>query len=378
MSLALSALVFAALPSNAQTSERLNRLQGSRNLVVTVNGGNSYYYMVSTDNPRVMPLKNGQLTIGNDSYDMRNISMRMKTMTRFALDEDSTTFGGNYTIDHGLLAFRTTMNVGLWNTIIVPFSLTGYQVLDAFGDDTQLATIRGISDDSGEAIIEFQTIDLDTEDVVLQAGISYLLKPSREPDVASSSQTPIVYGSSRIKGPVYVIPNVSMAKGKTSPTTQFISSDDGQLKVGVLGTYKLLDGQAQITPGTKPLYAMNSAGHFYQLMSPTTIKAFRSWLRDASKVENVKFRFIVDGIAENLPEDIGITTGISDIENGELKNENGELNIKNEVYDMQGRRIRSTSGRMLPSEQKNSQFSIQNSQLRKGIYIINGKKVVIK
>lgn len=353
-SLVLSAICFVALPAGAQSLERLNRLQGARNLVITVNGGNSYYYLVSTANPHVMELKDGQLTIGNDTYDMRSISMRMKTLPRFALDEDSTTFNGKYTVDHGLLAFRTTMSVGHWNTIIVPFSLTGYQILDSFGDESRLATIKGISGDGSEATVEFQTIDLATDDVVLQAGVAYLLKPSREPDIAESSQTPIVYGSGRIKGPAYIIPNVSLPSGVYTPQTKFFNSDDKQLKIGVLGTYKMLDGQSQITPGSNTLFAMNGAGQFYQLMGPTTMKAFRSWIRDASKVDNVKFRFVVDGIGTDVPEDLGVTTGVAEIENERMRKEDA-------VYDLQGRRIKTPLSALKPQ-----------------IVIINGRKVVVK
>ena len=45
--------------------------------------------------------------------------------------------------------------------------------------------------------------------------------------------------------------------------------------------------------------------------------------------------------------------------------ENRKSTIENAVYDLQGRKI-------------NSQFSIFNSQLKKGLYIVNGKKVLIK
>ena len=53
--------------------------------------------------------------------------------------------------------------------------------------------------------------------------------------------------------------------------------------------------------------------------------------------------------------DNGPTTGISEIENTKSSN--------SKYYDLQGRRV-------------NSQFSIFNSQLNKGLYIVNGKKVM--
>jgi len=50
--------------------------------------------------------------------------------------------------------------------------------------------------------------------------------------------------------------------------------------------------------------------------------------------------------------------------------ENGKSKIDNDVYDLQGRKVFSA--------QPNSQFSILNSQLRKGIVITKRQKVVIK
>jgi hypothetical protein len=55
---------------------------------------------------------------------------------------------------------------------------------------------------------------------------------------------------------------------------------------------------------------------------------------------------------------LGDATGIEEIENGTLK-------IGNAVYDLQGRKV-------------NSQYSNFNSQLKKGVYVVNGQKKVIK
>jgi hypothetical protein len=75
----------------------------------------------------------------------------------------------------------------------------------------------------------------------------------------------------------------------------------------------------------------------------------------------------------------------------ETSSVNEELRIKNEeyataqIYDLQGRRMassmfRSVEGRLLPTGRKNvqsSMFNVQSSMLKKGVYIVNGKKVII-
>ena len=54
----------------------------------------------------------------------------------------------------------------------------------------------------------------------------------------------------------------------------------------------------------------------------------------------------------------GEPTGIAEVR-GKMEEGRGE------VYDLQGRKA-------------NSQFSIFNSQLKKGLYIVNGKKLIIQ
>ena len=58
-----------------------------------------------------------------------------------------------------------------------------------------------------------------------------------------------------------------------------------------------------------------------------------------------------------------MTSGIKQMENGKGIMENGEENI--EVFDLQGRKLPSGAGGRL-------------SKLPKGIYIVNGKKIVVK
>ena len=79
-------------------------------------------------------------------------------------------------------------------------------------------------------------------------------------------------------------------------------------------------------------------------------------------------------------EDV-VATGVLPIDNGQLTMDN----VKG-VYDLSGRRINvndrsATTGDACLSKNvnvNNSKFEIQNSKLRKGIYIMNGKRVLIK
>ena len=57
---------------------------------------------------------------------------------------------------------------------------------------------------------------------------------------------------------------------------------------------------------------------------------------------------------------------LGDKETGIAEIENGKLNIENGIYDLQGRRMES------------SIFNSQSSIMKKGVYIVNGKKTIIK
>ena len=64
-------------------------------------------------------------------------------------------------------------------------------------------------------------------------------------------------------------------------------------------------------------------------------------------------------------------TGIEAIDNGQLTMDNAKG-----VYDLSGRRMNVNVN--VNVNVNNSKFEIQNSKLRKGIYIVNGKKTVVK
>ena len=95
---------------------------------------------------------------------------------------------------------------------------------------------------------------------------------------------------------------------------------------------------------TEGKYGINSAGKIQAGNSTTKCNAFHAWL---TEIPAAAREITIDGDA----------TGINSIENGKQKNDDV-------WYDLQGRRI--------------GQWSMVNGQLKSGIYIINGKKVVVK
>lgn len=328
-------------------SSRMQYLESARNFVIQTKSGAAYHYLVHSQQTYKMQKKDGLLTIAGDEFNVDDIKeMRFVTLQRYVLSEDSTTFSGGYTIDHGLLAFRRSMTKGQWNTLVVPFSLTGRQVLDAFGEGTLLAEPRGVT--LGDvATVEFDAIALDTDAEVIAAGMHYLIKPTREPDVAAGSMTNSIYAGKRIDGPVYVIPNVSMQNTEKTPSLSRLRSTDSNVFFALRGTYQ--KQTASYAPTLSKLYTLDDSGQFVIAENGIQLQAFRSWLELVKNTNNLDIRFYINGV----DEDITGTSGLRDIL---IENHQDDC-----IFDLSGRRIAGSA-----------------SQLKAGIYIINGKKVNIK
>ncbi len=355
-------LMYNALSTTAQdmTSTprhaRQNVLTSAKNLTLTTTDGETYYYLISSEqNPRMY--LGDSIRIGKDCFHHSQIqSMRFRSLPRMVLSEDSTTFDKTLSWDHALLALNRDFIVGKWNSVIFPFDLTGDQLLDAFGEETVLAAVRGLREAS-ETVVEFQTLDLHTSDVVLQANQHYLLRPSREADVESGHNL-YNFFSGPIAGPIYLIPNVSMKTGQ-NPRLQTIQNEDGTRKARFRGTYLKLDDSVvqgriirnkRIAPG---MYLLNEEGNMLQTEDSTVVGAFRSWVEDLTE-NGQPLKFYIDGVNEYLTV---VADGLEEIEAPLSDVDNQE----------RGRGVFDLSGRRMPE-----------GRLPKGVYIINGRKVAIK
>ena len=149
-------------------------------------------------------------------------------------------------------------------------------------------------------------------------------------------------------------------KGVTFETQDNIAANTPFITTGATAAKKLNFGEKTVvtTPTTiggtfegiyapkytEGKYGINSAGKIQAGNSTTKCNAFHAWLTENPAAAR---EITIDGDA----------TGINSIENGKQKNDDV-------WYDLQGRRI--------------GQWSMVNGQLKSGIYIINGKKVIVK
>ena len=324
----------------AQT-DRITKLQGARTLVVTDSEGQKDSYQVTTDKSFVIHLQDGKLLFGNKAMSLDAIEkMRLETPQKFLLNEDSTTFTA-YDVDGGLLALRRDFLLNKWNSLVLPVSLTGQHVIDAFGEDAQLATLNDIIETEQEAQVNFRTIDINTDDEVITPGVHYLIRPTREPDIALGKTSTVNYGTARVPGPAYLVEGATMVASNKSPQYKTIRSDQDHVRLRHTGTYIRREGRQQPIN----VYAFNTEGNMTWHTDSVAAKGFTSWLMLARNTNQTDIHFYVDGISLN-----GDLTGIINVKS--KKQTSGE-----KAYDLQGRQV---------------------SDLKRGLYIVNGKKVYVR
>lgn len=342
---------------------RQQTIANAKNMVVSTRQG-TFYYLVSADDAPLLRFGPGTVNIGGTDYARTDItSIRFRALEHVFLDEDSTTYDKSVAFDHAALALRRSFNLGRWNSLVLPFDLTGDQLRYAFGDDAELAQPLAITDE-GETTLEFTTLDLQTSDVVLRANYHYLLRPTREPDIAASARM-YSFLDERPYGPIYLIPNVTKAANAT-PRLQTVQNSDASHKVRFHGTYLRLDGtevsgrtvkNKRVAPG---MYYLNGDGLMELSEDSLTVQAFRSWIDDVS-TDAVALRFYVDGIGEDIT---AATDGVQSIPEA-LGLKSVDSNAAAGIFTLSGQRL----GDATPE---------RRSALKKGIYIINGHKVAIK
>ncbi len=269
-----------------------------------------------------------------------------------------------------------------WNTFSFPLPLTGEQVRNAFGDKSELLKLNSIGIlSSNDCIIDFETVNLLTLNNVVTAGNIYMLKPSKEPAYGENPRGDMAYyydlgkmffstnaedeDNPEYKNPVLDLSvwkgqqDVGSHKGKNDGSghvtyTQTPSFDSFRVdRNGVKLPAVPSDPDSYAPKGS---YAM-SGGKMYELSRDTRIKGFRGWITLTHSIfKNAESSAAGAKIAINGVIDGDVPTAID-------RDAVVPVNPKsiNAVYDLSGRKV-GTSVEGLP----------------KGLYIVGGKKLLVK
>lgn len=261
-----------------------------------------------------------------------------------------------------------TFTANQWNSFVLPISLTAAQVKEFFGESAQVAELNGIGTLSNvKNCIDFKTVDLTTNTTAtaIKAGGLYLIKPATasgslqkvckypttdDADTQDDTEeTKPVYDLGILTADVTEIVNPTQSYGNPGSGDQ-TGSD---LNVKYTGTYcKLTYTEGDETyagPGAKA-YVL-SKGDMYHLASPMTIKGFRGWLE----------AYTPDGKAANISMAVDAEGGTTFINGVNLDTTGAETN---NLYNANGQLVRQNAKNL--------------NGLAKGIYVMNGKKYIVK
>ena len=266
----------------------------------------------------------------------------------------------------------------LWNSFSFPIPLTGEQIRHAFGDKATLAKIDGVGTLSQSSqVLDFATVDLMTTENVVEPGHFYLLKPTKEPMTGTDPRGheanyydlgKIFFSVESEEPSGYDNPWLPLGKVMAQNNiSSYNNANDGveyanYIQTPGFETFTVSSGIYNGSTDTKDVYAPKggyavSNNTIYHLNKDHPIKGFRGWITLThpieGEVENVT-GMAVDGIMEDIDETTGLE--LSTIMPATLPDDTP-------IYDICGRRVGTLeNGNSLP----------------RGIYIVNGKKFMVR
>lgn len=291
--------------------------------------------------------------VGVDNFAVRYVGKSKASI--FVLDEDATSTeymekatGKDY--EDVTVYLKRSFTLNKWNSFVTPVGLTNAQVKQAFGDDVKVAKLAGVGGVTGnESSIDFRTVDLSQEGVVIEPAQMYLVKPTKD---ATDMNLELADGTP-VSGKMYLIGRRALDGSKITDGTLTIKPTYGKpaesaeitgAQVDFMGTYVALDATNGPQAGA---YAW-SGGDMYHLKKNNAIKGFRGWLVDHTGTKSIKFN-IGDGSVTSIDEVIA--------------NDRAEK-TSDAVYTVDGVKIRDNASSL--------------EGLPAGLYIFKGKTHLVK
>ena len=240
---------------------------------------------------------------------------------------------------------RRYFNVGKWESLILPCTLTGDQVKQTFGGDQEVKL--SAFDRVEGTCVYFKTVDTDKEGIV--AGKPYIIKVGKEADIKTKKdEYTFPWGNNtmvKVKGPIYQV------KGVVPPTF----TGDGVTTVEkTSGGYKVQFHGFYYDPGAAPTNAyVVYNDDMYHLSSDWNSFVGTSWYVTITDAQgNAKaLSFSFDGDSS--------TTAIENV----AGQEDAAVQTDGFVYNLSGQRVGTRN---------------DMSNLSSGIYVVAGKKFVVK
>lgn len=250
--------------------------------------------------------------------------------------------------------FKRTFVPGKWNSVILPVNLTKAQFVEAFGVTAKLSEANEVYQDNQNLVIGFKPVVETFEGVYLQANKPYIIWVDETTVAEHQGKTWITNDVGSITGEIYMVKkttegvgvnftyDVTMGKPSTEEfeISTSITNNQGLEKLLFKGGY---DNHQSLVIDD---YGWN-AGNLYHLKKDHTMKGYRCWLTPTWASASQSQTTLSFGFGQG--ELTGVETPTSAEQQGELK-----------IFNLQGQRLSSLQG------------------VQPGVYIVNGKKMVVK
>ena len=251
--------------------------------------------------------------------------------------------------------FQRSFVEGEWNSLIMPVDLTKAQFDEAFGSDAKLAKANRVYDSNGNLVIGFCLVEENKDkanSAYLAANTPYIIYIGKK----ATTQDITTIDARSISGEIYKVDNSLAAGGVTFkyddtkatnpieqnfPVDQAITTKWEMTGLKFIGSY---DNHQNLEAGN---YIWNN-GKLYLTNNTHWMKGYRCWLAptwSGSATGNAKLLTFGFGNGET-----------TDINMSSMGNTSGST----KVYNLNGQRVDNMLG------------------VQPGIYIVNGKKVVVK
>lgn len=248
---------------------------------------------------------------------------------RIHLAETDTSLPAYTAGEKGDITMARTINAGEWSTIVLPFNLTRANATKAFGADVQFATFSGFEVDYG-----------DDEENVTPLAITVLFNSYTIPARGNlAGGTPVLIKTGKDISEIK-LDGVTLVRTVTNVQT---ADDDYGFPGKFIGTF------VKTTVPEDGLFL--SGNKFWYSTGKTNIKAFRGWFELGAVLNKesdfgANLNFVIDGNPTSID---GIPCNM--------------MVRKGDVYTIQGQYVG---------------HDVDMKRLPSGIYIVDGKKMVIK
>ena len=259
--------------------------------------------------------------------------------------------------DNLTMYFKRTFVPGKWNSVILPVNLTKQQFEQAFGQTAKLSEAREVYQDNQDLVIGFKAVEetsVEGKSIYLQAHKPYIIWVDEATVSSHQNQTASTTDAGEIKGEIYKVGKTAEGVGVSftydetmgKPSTEdfeispSITNNQGLESLLFQGGY---DNHQSLVIGD---YGWNE-GNLYHLKKAHYMKGYRCWLTPTWTNPSQSHNTLSFGFGQG--EATNVDMAPSDEQQGELK-----------IFNLQGQRINGLDG------------------VKPGIYIVNGKKMVVK